>query len=75
MGSAISAIYEIMEEEEYKRKLEDSKAILSKMTPERFIAINDALSENIRRIRKYGVGTETFWLSVNTIEDLLNNLK
>lgn len=77
MGSSIQACYDMLEEEEYKRKLARAENVLLNMSPSQFLTIIDSIDSNLQSIRKGNMvmGTESFWSSLKRIEENLNHLK
>lgn len=76
MGSSISAITDMLEQEEYEKKIERAKTILNNLKPEHFLAIVEGISEFPRIIREYNMvmGTAMFWVHLNKLEETIKKL-
>lgn len=75
MGSSLSAVHDMLKEEEHNRKVAEAKRILENMTPERLMVIVDSLNRDLGIVAKYGVGSESFWVHLRSAQETVKNLK
>lgn len=75
MGSSMSAVADMIEEQEYNRELASAKFLLERMTPERMMAIIKSLENDLNVVAKYGVGSESFWSHLRNAQNTVKNMK